>query len=148
MKRFLILLLLLSFFGTKRGLIAQASIWNTLGMVTYESKYDESTFVEIKKPKISSTVEKVDGTVIIVEGFIIPLSGQVTQSHFMLSKFPQATCFFCGKAGPETAMQVFMKDNKKIKITERKVKVTGTLYVNPKDANSLLYTLENATIIE
>jgi hypothetical protein len=112
MKRFLILLLLLSFFGTKRGLIAQATIWNTLGMVTYESKYDESTFVEIKKPKISSTVEKVDGTVIIVEGFIIPLSGQVTQSHFMLSKFPQATCFFCGKAGPETAMQVFMKDNK------------------------------------
>ncbi len=66
----------------------------------------------------------------------------------MLSKYPQSTCFFCGKAGPETAMQVFMKDNKKIKISERKIKVSGTLIINPKDVNSLLYTLENATIIE
>jgi hypothetical protein len=66
----------------------------------------------------------------------------------MLSKFPQSTCFFCGKAGPETAMQVFMKDNKKVKISERKVRVKGTLLINPKDASSLLYTLENAIIFE
>jgi hypothetical protein len=123
-------------------------MWQTLGMVTFQSSYNPETFVETKIPKISSAVDKVDGTVITIEGFIIPLTGQVTQSHFMLSKFPQSTCFFCGKAGPETAMQVFMKDGKKIKLTERKVKVTGTLIVNPKDASSLLYTLEDATLLE
>ena len=104
--------------------------------------------MEIKKPKVSSAVQKLDGTQIEVEGYIIPLTGQVTQSHFMLSKFPQSTCFFCGKAGPESAMQVFMKDNVKVKISERKVKVKGTLIVNPKDITSLLYTLENGVIIE
>jgi hypothetical protein len=117
-------------------------------MVTFESSYDPSTFVEIKKPSVSSSVEKLDGTTIVVEGYIIPLTGQTSQSHFMLSKFPQATCFFCGKAGPETAMQVFMKDSKKVKVSERKIKVTGTLHVHPKDANSLLYSLENAVILE
>jgi hypothetical protein len=79
---------------------------------------------------------------------MIPLTGQIMQAHFMFSRYPQSTCFFCGKAGPESAMQVFMKDGKKVKITERKIKVRGTLYVNPKDANSLLYSLQEATIIE
>jgi hypothetical protein len=126
----------------------QRDMWQTLGMVTFQSSFNTETFVETKIPKISAAVDKVDGTLITIEGYIIPLTGQVTQSHFMLSKFPQSTCFFCGKAGPETAMQVFIKDGKKIKLSERKVKVTGTLLVNPKDANSLLYTLEDATLIE
>jgi hypothetical protein len=123
-------------------------IWFTLGMVTFETSYDPEYMLETKKPRISAVVDKLDGKEIEVEGYIIPLTGQVTQSHFMLSKFPQSTCFFCGKAGPETAMQVFMKDNKKVKISERKVRVKGTLLINPKDASSLLYTLENAIIFE
>ncbi len=130
------------------NLIQTKDLWLTLGMVTFESKYDPEFMIETKKPKLSVIVENLDGKEIDIEGFIIPLTGQVTQSHFMLSKYPQSTCFFCGKAGPETAMQVFMKDNKKIKISERKIKVSGTLIINPKDVNSLLYTLENATIIE
>ncbi len=123
-------------------------IWMTLGMVTFTTTYNPDLLMETKVPKLSTAVEKIDGREIEIEGYIIPLTGQVTQSHFMLSKFPQSTCFFCGKAGPETAMQVFMRDNKKVKITERKVKVKGTLYINPKDASSLLYTLENAVITE
>jgi len=123
-------------------------MWSTLALVTFETSFDPTYMMETKTPKVSRTVEKLDGTTIIIEGYIIPLTGQVTQSHFMLSKFPQSMCFFCGKAGPESAMQVFMKNNKKINITERKVKVSGTLLINPTDANSLLYTLENAIISE
>ncbi len=131
------------------GINAQAKdMWTTLGLVTFRTTYNPEYMMETKIPKISGAVEKIDGTIIEVEGYIIPLTGQTSQSHFMLSKFPQSTCFFCGKAGPETAMQVFMKNNQKVKITERKVKVKGTLLVNPKDASSLLYTLENAEIFE
>jgi hypothetical protein len=131
------------------GINAQSKdMWTTLGLVTFRTSYNPEYMMETKIPKISGAVEKIDGTIIEVEGYIIPLTGQISQSHFMLSKFPQSTCFFCGKAGPETAMQVFMKNNQKVKITERKVKVKGTLLVNPKDASSLLYTLENAEIFE
>ncbi len=141
--------LLFMWLGLSTDAMTQSKeIWITLGMVTFETSYDPEYMLETKKPKISSAVDKLDGKMIEVEGYIIPLTGQVTQSHFMLSKFPQSTCFFCGKAGPETAMQVFMKDNKKVNITERKVLVKGTLIINPKDASSLLYTLENAIIIE
>ena len=123
-------------------------VWMTLGLVTFKSTFNPELLIEEKTAKLSPAIEKLDGKEIEVEGYIIPLTGQVSQSHFMLSKYPQSTCFFCGKAGPETAMQVFMRDNKKIKIIERKVKVKGTLYVNPKDASNLLYTLENATLTE
>ena len=135
-------------FKAELNIIQAKDLWLTLGMVTFESKFDPEFMMETKKPKLSVVVEHLDGKEIDIEGYIIPLTGQVNQSHFMLSKYPQSTCFFCGKAGPETAMQVFMKDNKKVKISERKVKVSGTLIINPKDVNSLLYTLENATIIE
>jgi hypothetical protein len=124
------------------------TIWATLGMVTFKKTFDQSTMVETMIPSLSPVIEKLDGTEIEVEGYIIPLTGQIRQSHFMLSKFPQSTCFFCGKAGPETAMQVFMKNQQKVKITERKVKVKGTLLVRPGDASSLMYTLENAILFE
>jgi hypothetical protein len=123
-------------------------LWLTLAKVTFKSQFDPATMIETKIPKISAAVEAIDGTEIEIEGYMIPLTGQIMQAHFMFSRYPQSTCFFCGKAGPESAMQVFMKDGKKVKITERKIKVRGTLYVNPKDANSLLYSLQEATIIE
>ena len=136
------------FLSVSATIFQSKDIWLTLSLVTFQTSYDAEYAMEIKKPKVSAAVEKLDGTKIEIEGYIIPLTGQLMQSHFMLSKFPQSTCFFCGKAGPESAMQVFMKDNVKVKISERKVKVSGTLLVNPKDINSLLYTMEDGIIIE
>ncbi|MCE2789218.1 MAG: hypothetical protein LW630_04825 [Saprospiraceae bacterium] len=121
--------------------------WTTLGQVTFTSVFDSDLLMETTKIRLSAAVEDLNNTTIEIEGFMIPLTGQTMQSHFMLSKYPQSTCFFCGKAGPETAMQVFMDGGKKVRISERKVKVQGTLLVNPTDANSLLYSLEKATII-
>lgn len=134
--------------GNYQASAQQGSVWSTLGMVTFKKSFDQSTMVETMIPSLSPLIEKLDGTEIEVEGYIIPLTGQIRQSHFMLSKFPQSTCFFCGKAGPETAMQVFMRDQQKVRITERKVKVKGTLLVRPGDASSLMYTLENALLFE
>jgi hypothetical protein len=147
--RYTYYLILIFIWMQSQEMLAQSKdMWTILGMVTFTSSYNPDLLIETKIPKISGAIEKLDGKEIEIEGYMIPLTGQVTQSHFMLSKYPQSTCFFCGKAGPETAMQVFMKDNRKVKITERKVKVKGTLYINPKDASSLLYTLENAQLTD
>lgn len=147
--RYTYYLILIFIWMQSQEMLAQSKdMWTILGMVTFTSSYNPDLLIETKIPKISGAIEKLDGKEIEIEGYMIPLTGQVTQSHFMLSKYPQSTCFFCGKAGPETTMQVFMKDNRKVKITERKVKVKGTLYINPKDASSLLYTLENAQLTD
>ena len=88
-KRFSILTIfcLVAIFGHSQN----KEVWQTLSMVTFETNYDPATMMEVKKPKVSKAVTKIDGTQISIEGYIIPLTGQVTQSHFMLSKFPQST---------------------------------------------------------
>lgn len=121
--------------------------WTTLGMVTITKEYDASLGMEIQKPTVSVVAQQLDGKEIELSGFIIPLTGKLAQSHFMVSRYPQSMCFFCGKAGPETAIQVFMKDGKKVEFTEDKVSVKGILRINATDMNNLLYTLDQATML-
>jgi len=122
--------------------------WNTLSMVTYQRQFDETFGMDVEKPVLNPIIRKLEGKEIEVEGYIIPLTGKVEQSHFMLSRFPQNMCFFCGKAGPESAAQVFTKDAKKIPFTDKKVTVKGTLRINVTDITNLLYTLEDGVIID
>ena len=143
MKHVLIGVLLL----TSLNLLGQDS-WSILGMVTFDKTFDSDFGMELMTPKYSPVVLSMDGKEIEVEGYFIALNGKQEQNHFMLSKFPQSTCFFCGKAGPETAMQVFLADGKKQKYSDEKIKVKGTLRINTTDPTGLLYTLEQAKSIE
>ena len=122
--------------------------WNTLSMVTFQREFDETFGIDIEKPILNPLVNAMAGKEIEVEGYIIPLTGKIEQSHFMLSRFPQNMCFFCGKAGPESAAQVFTKDGKKIPFTDKKIRVKGTLRINVTDITNLLYTIENGVIID
>ena len=122
--------------------------WNTLSMVTYQRAFDETFGMDVEKPVLNPVVRTLEGKEIEVEGYIIPLTGKIEQSHFMLSRFPQSMCFFCGKAGPESAAQVFTKDGKKIPFTDKKIKVKGILRINVTDVTNLLYTLEDGVIID
>jgi len=57
-------------------------------------------------------------------------------------------CFFCGAAGPESAMQVFMKDGKELDYTSNKVVLKGTLNIQKGDPTGLIYTLTNGELID
>ena len=127
---------------------AQKSSWATLSLVSSTTSFDAAYGIEVKKVKVSPAVKAMQGTELEVDGYIIPLSGKLAQNHFMLSKFSEKMCFFCGKAGPETAMQVFLAGGKKIPYTDEKIKVKGILRINENDPSGLLYTLEAAQILE
>lgn len=124
------------------------SAWSTLSQVTTTSSYDKDFGIEMKKVKVGPIARTLQNKEIEVDGYIIPLNGKLSQNHFMLSKYTNNMCFFCGKAGPETAMQVFLANGKKIAFTEDKIKVKGILLINENDPSGLLYTLDKATIIE
>lgn len=126
---------------------AQKSAWSTLGIVSVTSTYDPAYGIETKKVKVSSAVKLLEGKEIEIEGYFIPLTGKVAQNHFMLSKFNEKMCFFCGKAGPETAAQVILADKKTQAYSDEKIKVIGILRINENDPSGLLYTLEQARVI-
>ena len=139
--------LLTSIFGINTMIFGQEETWNTLSMVEVERKFDPEFGIEIMKPKVSPIAMSLNGKVIEVEGYFIALTAKTAQSHFMLSRFPQSMCFFCGKAGPESAMQVFMKDNVKVPYSEEKIKIKGKLAINPQNTDELLYTITDAILV-
>jgi len=134
--------------GLSYSVIGQPNDWANLAFVSKTKTFDENYGIEIERIEPGILAQQMNGKEIEVPGFIIPLTGKIEQSHFMFSKFPQNMCFFCGKAGPESAMQVFMKDDEKIPFTQDKIKLKGTLIINNDEASGLLYTLQNGIIIE
>jgi len=122
--------------------------WNTLAMVNMESKFDDMLGMIIKTATPTPIVEAMDGKELEIRGYMIALDVTAKQSHFMFSRYPQNMCFFCGAAGPESAMQVFMKDSKKIEHTTNKVVLKGILNIQKGDPSGLIYTLTEGELIE
>lgn len=122
--------------------------WGSLSMIETTKQYDPEFGIEVVKTVVSPMVQSLNGKEIQLRGYIIPLTGETAQSHYMFSKFPQNMCFFCGMAGPETAIQVFMKDAEKVSFTPDKIEVKGKLKIHDDQASGLLYTLEDAEIIK
>lgn len=121
--------------------ISAQNMWPALAKVTYKKEYDELLGIKVDKPIFSKDVKALEGKTIQLRGYIIPTDGFKSHSEFVFSAFPYASCFFCGKAGPETVVEV--KSNKPIPYTSESISIEGVLKLNGTDINRLMYLLEN-----
>lgn len=137
------LILSLVFFFPGLG-SAQDNAWGMLMMTETEKEFDTTLGMEIDIPNIHPAAKNLNGEQIKLEGFIIPLEGKKSQSHFMFSAFPINMCYFCGRAGPESVIEVFMKDGESLPFTDKKIWIQGELRVNEHDPQSNIYTLNYA----
>lgn len=115
-----------------------AKLWKTLEAVTYEVTKDE--YGDLYVPVFSDDIKKIQGQEVEVEGFIIPFEGMFKPTQLILSSLPISECFFCGSGGPETVMEITMKE--KIKYTTKRVKIRGKLKLNRDNPDKLMYMLE------
>ena len=123
-------------------------VWNTLAMVDKESKFDDMMGMIVETARPQAVPMALNGKEIEIKGYIIALAAKTELKHFMFSRYPQNMCFFCGAAGPESAMQVFMKAGDKVDYTKDKVVVKGTLSIQSGDPSGLIYTLSDAELLE
>jgi len=126
------------------SLSAQDNAWGSLMLTETEKRFDPMLGMEIDIPNVHPAAKSLNGKKIQLEGFIIPLEGKKTQSHFMFSAFPINMCYFCGRAGPESVIEVFMKDGEALPFTDKKIWIQGDLSINESDPQSNLYTLQYA----
>ncbi len=124
--------------------LAQTNSWGSLMLTTTTQEFDPTLGMEIDIPNIHPAAQQLAGSEIALEGFILPLEGKKAQSHFMFSIFPINMCYFCGRAGPESVIEVFMKDKTTVPFTDNKIWLKGVLRINDSDPQSNIYTLENA----
>jgi hypothetical protein len=140
-----IIMLLLFVFGIQFASQSQSanfnnSIWSTLSKVTYKIGRDD--YGELYIPVFSEDIKKLAGKEVVIPGYIIPFDGMFKPDHIIISSLPLSECFFCGSGGPETVMDVFLKEP--IKYTSNPIKVRGILTLNDKDPDNMMYILKDA----
>jgi len=117
--------------------------WKQLGNIKFALKKHPS-YGEINFPVVNAGLKKLLNKKIIIKGFIVPIDNK----NYAISKNVFASCFFCGKAGPETIMGIkFAKETPRLK-TDLYVTLEGTFRYNEDNADDWIYHIENAVIIK
>lgn len=136
----------IAFWATVPAAQAQSkNLWTTLGKVTFKKQYDEMLGFKVDVPVFADEVRALNGKLVEIKGYIIPVEGYKNQKEFVFSAFPYNMCFFCGGAGPETVMEVFAKES--VKYTAEAIILRGKLELNDSDVNRLMYILNNAELV-
>ena len=89
----------------------------------------------------SNKLADLEGKEVSLIGFLIVLDG--SQSVYMLSKNPMASCFFCGNGGPETISEISFAQNPSFSMDDL-ITVTGVLRLNRDDPTRCYYLIEQA----
>lgn len=118
--------------------------WKMLSMVKFtdapkSEKFPYGTVI----PEVNPALKFKDKKLSVISGFIIP----VTTDSYALSKNVYASCFFCGKAGPETVVGIKFKGELPKLKTDQYVTLEGYFRINETDPEDWLYHIENARIV-
>ena len=125
-------------------LTAQVHIdWNTLADIKFEQKFSEELGITYDEATFGTWLLAMDGKEVKIAGYLIPLDGMGLS--WVLSRNPNATCFFCGGAGPETVIELQLKPAavRRYQLDEYRT-FKGKLKLNRKNLDSLTYVLEEA----
>ena len=116
--------------------------WKTLEDVTFTDKYSEEVKANFYYPHFGSSVKALEGKQIFLKGYMLVLDRK--KGIFILSRYPYASCFFCGSGGPESIVELRLRPNHpKFKMDQR-VTILGTLALNQDDIYQCNYILEGA----
>jgi hypothetical protein len=141
MKKFFAVFAFLSICSVSFG---QELTWKILADVSWERKYNKEYDEHINYPKFGSIVKPFDKKEVTIKGYLLPV--EVEGDYIVISAFPYQSCFFCGGAGVESVMEVYLKKKKTVKALQ--IKVKGRLELNATDVNHLVYLLKDAEIVE
>ncbi len=115
--------------------------WKMLAEISFVKK-PHKEYGEVNYPVVNPKLKNLHKKKVSMEGFIVPIDN----TNYALSKNVFASCFFCGKAGPETIVGLkFKAGNMKLK-TDQYVTVEGTFRVNEANVDDWIYNMDDAVI--
>jgi len=117
--------------------------WKLLGEIKYMKK-KHASYGEVDFPIINTKLKKLAKKTIVMSGFIVPIDNK----NYALSKNVFASCFFCGKSGPETIMGIKFKGTTPKLKTDTYLTIKGTFRPNEDDVEDWIYNCDNAEIVK
>ena len=118
-------------------------VWPKLYDVKFVKATDQNG--DYDKPIFSDAAKSLNGKTITLPGYIVPFESGMRSKHFMFTSLPLNACFFCGVGGPETVVEVFLKNE--INYSDKPMEIKGILKINDKDPDKMIYLLENAELL-
>lgn len=118
--------------------------WSQLEDLRFSVKNSSSDEMIWGKPKFGESLKALDGKQVTISGYILPIT--VDRPEYMLSRYHFAECFFCGNGGPESVMELSLKQDIKKPVINDPLTFTGILRLNNK-AYELPFRLEEAVLI-
>ena len=129
--------------------VAQAQLdvnWRQLSDVTFVDKYLPDLDAYHWYPTFGEKVLALEGKEISITGYVIPVDYE--SNYYILSANPYASCFFCGNAGPETVVELELKEEDDSYTTDQRLMFRGTLRLNADDIYKMNYILEDAEVFD
>jgi len=151
--RLLILLLVLGlvFFYTPEFVDSSSKLektstdyWEVFEKITKERKYIEEVSTHYNIPVFTPELQELSGEEILIRGYYLPYS--ILDSVIIISRYPIASCFYCGAAGVESVAMVELSENTPKFKTDQILNVRGRLSLNDSDINKLAFVLEEAAV--
>ncbi|HYH22146.1 MAG TPA: DUF3299 domain-containing protein [Azospirillum sp.] len=109
------------------------ALWRDLALVRLNGP--------VSGPEFPARVKGLDGKAVALCGFMIPLSGGIEHSRFILAANPVG-CAACENPVPATMLHVHVRSP--VRATREPVVVAGTLRIKPDEG--LFYRLERAEL--
>ncbi len=121
-----------------------------LSKVSFTEKYFEEVGGNLLFPEFSEEVKSFAGKRVHISGYVIPVepAGPDTPARYVLSANPFASCFFCGNAGPESVIELELKDREQLFYTDDYYSFVGKFSLNDSDINKLNYQLIGAAVFQ
>lgn len=119
--------------------------WEMFAKVRFEAKLfkEQNTYYSV--PVLDEKITSKAGTEITLSGYYMPF--RLTEKVLIISRYPYASCFFCGGAGPESIAEIQLLEAKpKFKVDDY-LTIKGKLKLNDSDIDHTNFILTEAKIM-
>lgn len=116
--------------------------WKNLGEIRYmKKKHVEYGMIDF--PIVNTKLKKLAKKTVVISGFIVPINNK----DYAISKNVFASCFFCGKAGPETIVGLHFKGATPKFKTDTYLTLKGVFRYNETNADDWIYNIDQVEIV-
>ena len=134
----------------KREIISKSppvDYWKMFAGISLERKFVEDADAYYRIPIFTSDLLTLAGKEVTLSGYYLPYSR--LDSVIIISRFPIATCFFCGRAGIESVAMIELgRGSKNLYRTDQRLAVRGKLTLNSTNIKKLAFVVVDATVEE
>jgi hypothetical protein len=117
--------------------------WKILADVFFETAYSEETGLTSSIPHFGTGPLAYEGKEVVLSGYFIPVVDD--NISLILSQNPFTSCYFCGNAGPESVIEVWLKpDSFRNFSPDEVIRFRGVLELNRSNPDRLPYQLSAA----